>query len=194
MSDIGRAPVDELEVKAPVADPAAVRRAIEAAGATLEYRGLMVDRRFDREGALTARDEVLRLRTFRPADGSPPWGVLGWKGPHGARDGYRHRTELETRVPEPDTVVAILERAGLAVSLVIERSVEVYRLFGAVLRLEWYPAMDVLLEVEGAPAAMERAIAATGLPRAGFLPESLDYFLAAYRARTGRVGQIAGQG
>jgi adenylate cyclase class IV len=188
-----RAPVDELEVKALVADPTAVRRALEAAGAVLDYRGAMVDRRLDRAGSLTARDEVLRLRVYRPADGTPPYGVLAWKGPRGARGGYRHRAELETRVPEPEAVLAILERAGLEVTLVIERSIEVYRLFGAILRLEWYPAMDVLLEVEGAPAAMERAIAATGLARESFLPESLDYFLAAYEARTGRPGRIASE-
>jgi adenylate cyclase class IV len=188
-----RAPIDELEVKAQVTDPAALRRALEDAGAVLEYRGAMVDRRLDRAGSLTTRDEVLRLRVFRPVDGSPAYGVLAWKGPRGARGGYRHRAELETRVPEPDVVLAILERAGLEVTLVIERSVEVYRLFGAILRLEWYPAMDVLLEVEGAPAAMERAIAATGLPRERFLPESFDYFLTAYEARTGRRGRIASE-
>src|SRR2546426_5915111 len=41
----------------------------------------------------------------------------------------------------------------------------------AVLRLEWYPAMDVLLEVEGEPSEIEHAIAATGLARDRFLPE-----------------------
>ena len=61
----------------------------------------------------------------------------------------------------------------------------------AVLRVEWYPAMDVLLEVEGEPPAIERAIAATGLPRDRFLPESLPYFVAQYEARTGRAALLA---
>ncbi|HXQ28837.1 MAG TPA: hypothetical protein VN848_06165 [Gemmatimonadales bacterium] len=190
MNEGGRRPGDELEVKARVPDPAAVRRAVQAAGATPEYRGAMIDRRLDRAHALTARDEVLRLRIYRPADGTPSYGVLGWKGPPGTQGAYRHRAELETRVPEPEVVLAILERAGFEVTLMIERTVEVYRLFGAVLRLEWYPAMDVLLEVEGEPSAMERAIAATGLGRDSFLPESLEYFLAAYQARTGHPGRI----
>jgi len=51
--------------------------------------------------------------------------------------------------------------------------------------------MDVLLEVEGEPPAIERAIAATGLPRERFLPESLPYFVAAYEARTGRAALLA---
>src|SRR5207245_5628854 len=72
------AATDELEVKARVADPAAVRRALTQAGATLEFSGAMLDRRLDRAGRLKARDEVLRLRGYRPADGSPAYDVLGW--------------------------------------------------------------------------------------------------------------------
>jgi adenylate cyclase class IV len=183
-------PVDEIEVKARVSDPAAVRRALEQAGARLEFRGAMIDRRLDRDGVLTANDEVLRLRTFQPAAGGPGYGVLGWKGAHSARGGYRHRPEVEARVADGAAVLTILEHAGFAVSLEIDRTVEIYRLAGTVLRLEWYPEMDVLLEVEGDPEGIERAIAATGLPRDSFLAESLDYFMAEYAARTGSPGRL----
>jgi predicted adenylyl cyclase CyaB len=185
------APTDELEVKARVDDPDSLRAALKRAGATLEFRGDMIDRRFDRDRELARRDEVLRLREFQPGDGAPAHGVLGWKGPHSKRGQYRHRAEAEARVASPDAVVAILERLGFAVSLRIDRRVEVYRLGEAVLRFEWYPAMDVLLEVEGAPPAIERAIAATGLARDRFLPESLPYFVAQYEARTGRAARLA---
>lgn len=185
------APADELEVKARVEDPDSLLAALARAGAELEFRGDMIDRRFDRERSLTRRDEVLRLRVFRPADGSPAHGVLGWKGPHSKRGRYRHRAEAEARVADPDAVVTILERLGFAVSLRIDRRVEVYRLGQAVLRLEWYPAMDVLLEVEGEPGAIERAIAATGLERDRFLAESLPYFVRQYEARTGRPARLA---
>src|SRR5207248_1349223 len=65
-----------------------------------------------------------------------------------------------------------------AEALRIDRRVEVYRLGETVLRLEWYPEMDVLLEVEGEPAGIERAIAATGIAREHFLAESLPHFVA----------------
>ena len=186
-------PADELELKARIEDPEALRGALTHAGATLEFRGDMIDRRFDRDGALSRRDEVLRLRVFRPAvdAAGSTYGMLGWKGPNSRRDGYRHRAEAEARVADPETVVTILERLGFTVSLRMDRRVEVWRLGGAVLRLETYPAMDVLLEVEGEPPAIERAIAATGLPRERFLPESLPYFVAAYEARTGRAALLA---
>jgi adenylate cyclase class IV len=184
-------PRDELEVKARVDDPAALARALEAAGARLVFRGAMSDRRFDRDGTLEARDEVVRLRLYRPAGAEPAWGVLGWKGPVSDRGGYRHRAEAETRVDDPEAALVLLERLGLAVSLRIDRDIEQYRLGGAVLRIERYPGMDTLIEVEGPPAEIERAVDATGLPRAAFLPESLPFFVAEYERRTGRAARLA---
>lgn len=182
---------DELELKARVEDPEAVRRALPAAGAQLVYRGAMLDRRFDRQGRLEGRDEVVRLRVFRPADGSGEWGVLGWKGPVGQRGAYRHRKEWESRVDDPKAVLVVLRRLGYKIVVRVDRAVEQYQIGAATVRLEWYPAMDVLVEVEGAPDAIERAIAATGLPREAFLPESLPYFTAAYEERTGRAARVS---
>jgi len=183
--------VDELEVKARVEEPDTLRAALVRAGAVLEFRGDMLDRRFDRGDRLADRDEVLRLRVFQPADGTPAYGVLAWKGPHSKQGRYRRRAEAEARMGDPDCVVTILERLGFAESLRIDRRVEVYRLGDTVLRLEWYPDMDVLLEVEGEPAGIERAIAATGIAREHFLAESLPHFIAAFERRTGRTARLA---
>ncbi|HEV8303639.1 MAG TPA: hypothetical protein VGQ25_01645 [Gemmatimonadales bacterium] len=182
---------DELELKARVEDPEALRQALLAADARLVYRGAMLDRRFDRKGRLDARDEVVRLRVFRPADGSAMWGVLGWKGPAGTRGAYRHREEWESRVDDPQATLVVLRRLGYKIVRRIDRAVEQYRVGDATVRLEWFPAMDVLAEVEGAPDAIERAIAVMGLPRGAFLPESLPYFTAAYEQRTGRAARTA---
>src|SRR2546425_3197198 len=77
------------------------------------------------------------MRIFRPADGAPAYGVLGWKGPRSQRGQYRHRPEVEARVDDADAVVTLLEHLGFAVSLRIDRTVELYRLGQAVLRGEW---------------------------------------------------------
>jgi adenylate cyclase class IV len=182
---------EELELKARVENPDALRKALLAAGAELVYRGAMMDRRFDRRGRLERRDEVVRLRVYHPADKSREWGVLGWKGPVQRRGEYRLREEWESRVDDPKAVLVILRHMGYKISVRIDRAVEQYRLGEATLRLEWYPAMDVLLEVEGQPEAIERAVTATGLPREAFLPESLPYFTAAYEERTGRVARVS---
>ena len=182
---------EELELKARVEDPDTVRQALVAAGAELMYRGAMMDRRFDRRGRLEARDEVVRLRVYHPSDHSKEWGVLGWKGPVQKKDGYRAREEWESHVDDPKAALVILRRLGYKIVLRIDRAVEQYRLGEATLRLEWYPAMDVLMEVEGTPDAIERAVGATGMPRDAFLPESLPYFTDAYEQRTGRVARVS---
>ena len=186
-------PIDELEVKARVSNVAALRRRLRRAGARLEFRGAMVDRRYDRGSALTRRDEALRLRTYRPVGRGPVRAVLTWKGAASARAGgrYRHRLELELDVTDPGALHGVLTRLGFRVTEAIDRHVEVYRLGHSTLRLERYPRMDTLLEVEGTPAAIERAIAATGLAREEFRSESLPYFMRAYQRRTGRSPRLS---
>ena len=179
---------DELELKARVDDPAALEAALARAGAELVFRGEMRDRRFDKSGALEERDEVLRLRSYH---GTASYGVLAWKGPVSVRSGYKHREEHEARLVDPEAALAILERVGYEVVMRIDRKIAEYRLAEAAVRMEWYPAMDVLVEIEGEPAAIERAIPATGIPRDRFLPESLPFFIAAYERRTGRAARIA---
>src|SRR5919205_1128702 len=70
---------DELELKAVLSDPDALRARLIAAGAVERFRGRMSDRRYDRAGELAARDEVLRVRSYHHA-GDRVAAVLGWKG------------------------------------------------------------------------------------------------------------------
>ncbi len=51
--------------------------------------------------------------------------------------------------------------------------------------------MDVLVEIEGEPEAIEHAVRATGLARDRFLPEALPHFVRAYEERTGRTARLA---
>ena len=53
------------------------------------------------------------------------------------------------------------------------------------MRLERYPRMDDLVEVEGSVENIERAIDRTGLPRAGFTSERLPDFVRRFEERTG---------
>lgn len=180
--------MDELELKARVDDPAALETALRQAGAELVFRGEMQDRRYDRSGSLGSRDQVLRLRTYR---GTSSYGVLAWKGAASVHHGYKRREEHEARLDDPEAAALIVERLGYEVVMRIDRTIVEYRLAQAAVRVEWYPSMDVLVEVEGEPAAIERAIAASGIPRDRFLSESLRFFTADYERRTGRPAQIA---
>lgn len=173
----------EVELKAVVRDVSAARQALEAAGARLEFAGRLEDRRFDTpERALALLDHVLRLRVYRD---TAVRSALDWKGPTTYVDGYKVREEHSVPAGDPAPLALILERLGYVVTREIDREIEQYSLNGAVVRIERYPRMDVLVEVEGEPAAIESAIAVLGVPREGFSTGRLPDFVREYELRTG---------
>ena len=174
----------EVELKAVVDDLAERKKKIEAAGAALSFEGKISDRRYDfatRE--LTGRDEVLRTRCYQNSASTRTY--LDWKGPTEMRDGYKMREEFTTPVEDSDSLEKILEKLGLELTWEIDREISQYELDGAVIRFETYPRMDVLVEVEGEPDAIEAAIDAIGLPRGMFTSERLPDFVNAFEHRTG---------
>lgn len=176
---------DELELKAVVPDVERTRRALRAAGASLDWRGLMMDRRFDRRGELAARGEALRTRAYEPVGtpGATRRVELTWKGPTGqSPDGYKRRREIELRLAEGGGAGEFLQALGFERVHAIDRRIEQYSLGDAMVRLEWYPRMDVLVEVEGTPEGIERAIRATAIDREAFVPDALIDFVARYDA------------
>lgn len=182
----------ELELKAVVPDPGALRQALDHAGAVLRFHGLMRDRRLDRGSELAARDQVLRVRLWAGEDGGKTRAAVAWKGPTSVSPaGYKHREELEFNVDDGSAALRVLEMLGYVVVEAIDRYVEVFELDGTVARLEWFPRMDVLVEIEGAPEGIERVIALSGLPRQSCLPDSLASFSQRYGTRTGRPAILA---
>lgn len=180
----------EVELKSVVDDVARRRAAIESAGATLVFDGRLEDRRYDSpDRALTARDHVLRVRVYRDAAGTRA--QLDFKGPTQRDDGYKVREELESHVSDADALVAILDRLGYVVTIAIDRDIVQYELRGAMIRFERYPRMDDLVEVEGARDAIEQAIAALGMPRAGFLTDRLPDFARRFEERTGTRAAVS---
>lgn len=184
----------ELELKAVVDDPAPLLSRLGAAGAARTFRGLMTDRRLDLPGRiLLSKDQVLRVRTFAPAgaEAGEARAELTWKGPTRQSGGYKEREELQCDVGDAAATMEVFIRLGYEVSDVIDRCVEFYDLGGAVVRLEWYPRMDVLVEVEGRTADIERAVTATGIGRNRFTADRLLDFAARYQQRTGKSAVLA---
>jgi predicted adenylyl cyclase CyaB len=179
----------EVELKSVAADPDAVRTRLLAAGARPTFRGALSDCRYDVPPRdLLARDHVLRLRVY--ADAAGRRAVLDWKGPTGYDTGYKVREELSTPCGDGAAMAEVLERLGYVAIREIDRDIETYDVAGATVRIERYPRMDVLVEVEGAPEAIETAIAITGLDRSGFTSERLPEFIVRYEARTGERAAI----
>jgi predicted adenylyl cyclase CyaB len=182
----------ELELKAVVPDLQMARRRIEESGARLTFAGRLEDTRYDRPGRdLTAQDLVLRLRVYRDSSGTVTAASLDWKGPSALTDGYKQREEINARLQDPDTLATILDRLAFVVTMRIDRAIWQYELHGATIRFERYPRMDDLVEVEGAPDAIEAAIRALGLPRESFTPERLPDFAQRFQARTGQPAALS---
>jgi len=174
----------EIELKAVVDDLAERRRMIEAAGAALSFEGKISDRRFDfASRELSGRDEVLRTRRYQSTASTRTY--LDWKGPTEMQGVYKVRDEITAPVEDFDSLERILEKLGLRLTWEIDREIAQYQLAGATIRFETYPRMDVLVEVEGEPDAIEAAIEALGLPRGTFTNERLPDFVNKFEHRTG---------
>jgi adenylate cyclase class IV len=180
----------EVELKSVVDDFEASRRNVEAAGGVLKFEGELLDLRYaDPDGLMELQDTVVRLRVY-VRDGVRE-GSLDWKGPTSYEDGYKVREEVSTSVGDPNALARILTGMGLRVVLAIDRVIAQYEVEGAIVRFEKYPLMDDLVEVEGEPGAIERAIRATGLPREGFNSDRLPDFVARFEARTGGTAVLS---
>jgi predicted adenylyl cyclase CyaB len=179
----------EVELKAVVDDLPARRERLENAGATLEYEGLLLDRRYDVASSdLARRDEVLRIRRYRNDEGVRTY--LDWKGATEVRDVYKTREEISTPVDDFEALEEILGRLGFGIAMAIDREIVQYRIQGAMVRFETYPRMDVLVEVEGEPEAIESAIEALGMARGQFTSERLNTFVQRFENRTGVIASL----
>ena len=180
----------EVELKCVVDDLAQRCASVERAGGTKVFIGQLRDRRFDTpDRSLVARDHVLRVREYSSA--SDRRVEVDFKGPTTLEDGYKVREEIGTGLLDAEAFVSILERLGYEATSTIDREIVQYDLDGAMIRFETYPRMDVLVEVEGTPAQIERAIAVLGLPRASFVSDRLSDFARRYEERTGEVAAVS---
>jgi adenylate cyclase class IV len=183
----------ETELKALVPDLATTRRRVESARGQLTFAGRLEDRRYDRSDlSLAALDHVLRLRVYRDAKGKATRASIDWKGPSSTSGAYKQREELNSGLEgDPEHLAQILDRLGFTVTMQIDREIWQYELEGAVVRFERYPRMDDLVEVEGTPEAIERAIGILALDRESFTAERLPDFVRRFEARTGRSAALS---
>jgi predicted adenylyl cyclase CyaB len=180
----------EVELKSVAPDPDAVAAALSEAGARLILSGTLRDVRYDMpDRSLMMRDHVLRMRVF--TNGRDVHASLEWKGPTGIDAGYKVREEISGAIGDAAAIANIVRGLGYVVIREIDREIAQFACEGAAVRIERYPRMDALVEVEGAPASIEAAIAATGLPREGFTAERLNDFVVRYELRTGNRAAVS---
>ena len=180
----------EVELKAVLDSWDDRRERLLRAGATPTFAGRLEDRRYDTSNhLLTSRDIVLRLRIYRNETGSRA--ELEFKGPTAYERGYKVREEIGSTVLDPDSIAHILSGLGYIVTRAIDREIEQFELGEAMVRFERYPRMDDLVEVEGEPEALERAIAALEIPRAAYNADRLADFAMRFEERTGERAALS---
>lgn len=189
----------EYELKARLREPMdRFCRRLEDAGWSRCFTGRMIDLRFDTpDGRLAERDEVLRLRVYLPedgedgGDGKEARAVLGWKGPAARDEGFKRREEVETRIASAEAADGIVRRLGFSrVTDRIDRRIRLFVKEGVSARIEEYPEMDVLVELEGPPGEVRGRMADTGLSPEEWKPWPLPEFVRRYEERTGREARL----
>ena len=180
----------EVELKGVANAPDRVVAALVAAGAEPAYAGRLLDRRYDTAGrTLALRDVVLRVRRYVNDGGERV--CLECKGPTEQDALYKVREECGTDVADGAALERVLALLGYEVTREIDRDIAQFMIHGATVRVERYPRMDALVEVEGEPETIEQAIAATGLDRGTFTTGRLLDFVRAFEARTGHRAAVS---
>jgi len=133
----------EVELKSVAANPDQLVALLLAAEATPTFAGKLTDRRYDTaDRSLSARDLVLRLRVYEGEMGTRAG--LDWKGPTAYENGYKVREEVSTDVADPASMARVLGEMGYEVIREIDREISQFLVCGPIVRLEFYPRMDVL--------------------------------------------------
>ncbi len=144
----------EIEAKFKVADFAAVRRALRAAGAKFAGAVEQTDDYYDTpDKSLLARDCGLRIRKMKiirrggsPIDTRP---LLTYKGPNGNHKRMKIRREVQTHLDCPFAVAEVLEACGMQLTMRIQKRRSSYRLGRCLVELDELPVIGRFVEIEG---------------------------------------------
>ena len=157
----------ETEIKLRMDDPEQARAAVQAVGARVVRPrhfedNLLLD---DAQGSLAAAGKALRLRLV---DGR---GVLTFKGPRQGPSAMKSRPEIESALPDPDALLAILGGLGYRKVFRYQKYRETYAWKDVEIVVDETP-VGTFLEIEGEEAAIHAAAEALGRGPADYLTVS----------------------
>ncbi|MCL6481087.1 MAG: class IV adenylate cyclase [Firmicutes bacterium] len=164
----------ETEVKLRVANLSALRRRLRALGARSEGRVHELNTLFDTpDHALARRGELVRLRIVTDSRHRRRT-LLTFKGSAGARGPYKVREEFEQEVVNPEVFRTALAALRLQPFFQYEKFRTTFRLPGlsdVLVEVDETPIGN-FVELEGVPAAIDRAAERLGYSRSEYLRES----------------------
>ena len=136
----------ELECKVPLTDRDAVGKRLETAGARRHGAVFEQNWVFDRDGELSARREVFRLRVIDHAAG----GLVTHKRPAGKNPetAYKTREETEFTVDNAENARAVFAALGFSSAWYYEKRRETWEFAGCEVVLDTLPGLGDFLEIE----------------------------------------------
>jgi adenylate cyclase class 2 len=201
---------EEIEVKLPVADRAALRRRLRRLRAKPQgVRVHEMNTLYDTpESGLRGSGRMLRIRVEQPASehgqatktakAAPLTALLTFKGPAlpevSAGPAYKVRDERESRVLDGKAVAGILEGIGLRPSFRYEKYRSTFRLPGLPglkVELDETPIGD-FLELEGGIEAIDRAAKILGFGPTDYITRSYPALYAEHASNRPVAGQQGG--
>ncbi len=146
----------EIEAKIKVPDLAAVRRKLQAAGATRTGKELETNNFFDTpDRSLQSSDKGLRIRVAVDETGKSHCTVT-MKGPL-QKAQFKTREETEFSADRPEAVRKMLENLGYQLTLSFEKRRETWAFSGCEVALDEVPYLGTYVEIEGKSASDEAA-------------------------------------
>ena len=174
-------PPREIEIKLPVSNAAEGRRLLRAAGFRISKRRVFeANTLFDTTSRKLRRaGSLLRVRE------SGPLGLLTYKGP-AAVSRHKSREELEVEVFDPRRLQELLSRLDLSPAFRYEKYRTEYRRPGehGLATLDETP-VGTYLELEGAPAWIDRNARRLGFRESGYVTASYYALYMDYCRRRG---------
>lgn len=171
----------ETEIKLPVRNPSRISSRLRSMGAQLHHRKHFEDnfvldypdRRLRDSGSL------LRVRVTRQG------AQLTFKGPARVRQRMKIRRELETRVPDGTTLLAILGKLGLRTTFRYQKFRTEYRLGTLHVTLDETP-IGHFMEIEGPPRRIASLAKKLGFESASFISDTYYDLFLFYRKGSGK--------
>jgi predicted adenylyl cyclase CyaB len=148
----------ETEVKFRIADAAEFSETLRRAGAKLLVTGLERNIKYDRNGELAKKKELLRLRSY--ADGAD---ITHKRRPPSGPAGFKTREETVVMIESFEEGRKLLERLGYEKVWIYEKKRAVWELGPVEVMVDEMPLIGCFIEIEGEPGEIRKAAGKLGL-------------------------------
>lgn len=178
----------EKELRGRIDDINKFRDQLNRAGAKMSQKGFMQDYYFDNPFLdLKSKNQKLRIRAI-----DYKLIQLCWKGPISVDKQTKIREEIEVSVKNVEPLIKIFEKLGFQNTRFYERYFETYLLYDVKIRIEQFPIMDILVEIEGEQHLIDRVVTRLNISKDVFGPKTLVSFIKKYEIRNGTHAKLSG--